>query len=198
MSRGGSAIPERIVTEPADPLGPILLLDACSVINLYATRQMDVILGSVGIPVAVVDVVRSEAHYVLKGGDGEDAGEREAIDLAPFVESGALGVVPPTDDELEAFVDLSTRLDDGEALTAAVAISRGWTVVTDDRKARRMLDGRVRLRFSLEIIRIWADHDRVETAVLRTALRNRRVRGTYFPGRAHPLKGWWDGFVDEG
>lgn len=185
------------MSEPADPFAPILL-DACSVINLYATRHMGEILASLAVPVAVVEVVRAEAHYVLKGGEGDDAGEREEIDLAPFVVAAVLRVVPATDDELEAFVDLSTRLDDGEALTAAVAISRGWTVVTDDRKARRMLDGRVPLRYSLDVIKTWAERDGVEAAVLREVLRDLRVRGTYVPGRVHPLKVWWDGLVDEG
>lgn len=117
------------------PLGPpgVTLLDACVVIDLYATRQMEPILRADPTAVSVVDLVRSESLYVRRGGSGEDAREREPVDLDPVLAAGVVRVVTPSDAELRSFVDLTLRLDDGEAMTAAVAIHRGWSPPTTAR-----------------------------------------------------------------
>jgi predicted nucleic acid-binding protein len=174
--------------EPPD----VTLLDACAVISLYATRRMDAILAAVPTDVGVVDLVRTEAHYVLRGGPGEDAREREPVDLEPLIVSGDLRVVAPTESEIAAFVDLTLVLDDGEAMTAAVAIERGWVVVTDDRKAERILSGRVQTRSTLDLVKAWADQTTVDAGTLHATLSDLRERGSYLPRRAHPLRGWWD------
>jgi predicted nucleic acid-binding protein len=44
--------------------------------------------------------------------------------------------------EATTFVDLSREMDDGEALTCALAMHRQCDVATDDRKARRILSAR--------------------------------------------------------
>lgn len=172
----------------------VTLLDACAVVNLYATRRMEHILAAIDGPVAVADVVEREAQYVFQGGDGEDARERELIDLQPWVSQGVLTVIEVThEEELLTFIDLTQELDDGEAITAALAIHRGFTVVTDDRKAVRVLTSRaVTLRSTLDLVKTWADQQAVSSEVLRTVLTDLRERGNYYPSRRHPLRGWWD------
>jgi predicted nucleic acid-binding protein len=152
------------------------------------------ILAAVDGPVAVVDVVEREAQYVFRGGDGEDAKERESIDLQPSVAQGALTVIGSTDEEeLLTYIDLAQELGAGEAMTAALAIHRGYTVVTDDRKAARVLAGQtVTLRTTLDLVRAWADHQAVSAEVLRVVLTDLRERGNYYPARSHPLRSWWD------
>lgn len=170
------------------------LLDACAVVNLYATRHIDEILASMGRPVAIVAVVAREAQFVWRGGTGDGAREREPVDLQPFFDDGLLSVIASDDeDELLTFIDLTAVIGEGEAMTAAVAIHRGCVVVTDDRKASRELTARgVSLRTSLELVRAWHETAGVPDAVLRIALADLRQRGTYEPGRTHPLRGWWD------
>lgn len=176
------------------PPAPLTLLDACAVVNLYATRRMEHILATIDGPVAVVDVVEREAQYVFRGGEGEDAKEREPIDLQPCIGRGVLAVIETTDEEeLLTYIDLSQELDDGEAMTAALAIHRGYTVVTDDRKAARVLAGQtVTLRTTLDLVRAWADHQAVSAEVLGVVLTDLRERGNYYPARSHPLRSWWD------
>lgn len=176
------------------PRVPITLLDACAVVNLYATHRMDQILEVVDGSFAVVDVVEREAQYVFRGGKGEDAKERESIDLQPCVARGALTVIGATDEEeLLTYINLTQELDDGEAMTAALAIHRGYTVVTDDRKAARVLARQtVPLRTTLDLVRTWADHQAVSAEVLRVVLTDLRERGNYYPARSHPLRSWWD------
>lgn len=176
------------------PQTPITLLDACAVVSLYATRRLADILAAVDGPVAVVDVVEREAQYVFRGGGGEDAKERESIDLQPCVAQGILAVVGSTDEEeLLTFIDLTEELGAGEAMTAALAIHRGYTVVTDDRKAARVLARQgVTLRPTLDLVKTWTDHRAVSADALRVLLADLRERGNYHPSRSHPLRSWWD------
>lgn len=164
--------------------GPPILLDAC------------VVLETVPGPVAVADVEAAESLSVRRGGPGDDAKEREAIDLAPVIASGRLSVLTATDDELDTFVDFLADLDEGEAMTLALAVHRGGVVVTDDRRVTRALAGRAPLRSTLDLVKDWAEHDAIPPHALRTVLSDIRDRGTYQPGRMHPLRGWWDASLD--
>ncbi len=177
-----------------DPEEPLTLLDACAVVNLYATRWMGPILAAVAGPVAVTDVVAREAQFVLRGGTGDDAREREPIDLQPLLNDGLLEVISSDiEEELLTFIDLTQEVGEGEAMTAALAIHRGCIVVTDDRKASRILFARgVALRTSLDLIRAWGEDPTVTQAVLRTALVDLRQRGNYDIQRGHALRAWWD------
>jgi predicted nucleic acid-binding protein len=170
------------------------LLDACAVVNLYATRRMSKIIAAMDGPVAVVDIVAREAQFVWRGGNGDDAREREPVDLQLFFDDGLLSVISSDDeDELLTFIDLTAVIGEGEAMTAAVAIHRGCTVVTDDRKASRELTARgVSLRTSLDLAQAWHESAGIPESVLRSALADLRQRGTYEPARAHPPSGWWD------
>ena len=178
---------------PNDPAGVLLLIDACTIINVFASRREREILAAQDQPVGVVDVVRREAGFVLKGGEGDDADERQPIDLDPVAAAGLLQIVVPTPDELDDFVDLTLQFKgDGEAMTIAVALARGWTVVTDDRKAIRLIAGRTPVRSSLDLVRTWSIAAAIPPAALRAVLHDIRVRGNYAPGPNHPLRDWWD------
>lgn len=171
-----------------------VLLDACAVINLSATGRMAEILAAVDGPVAIVDVVAREAQYVFRGGTGEDARERAPIDLGALVAGGRLGVLEAeAEEELLTFIDLSRAVDDGEAMTAALAIHRRCVVVTDDKKATRMLEERgVALRSSLDLVREWSERRSLGGDALAAVLTALRERGNDDPPRGHPLRRWWD------
>ncbi|MEX1159155.1 MAG: PIN domain-containing protein [Thermomicrobiales bacterium] len=182
---------------PEPPLLPAgTLLDACAVLSLYATSQMAEIIGATPGPVAVSDMVLQEALYVRRIVNG--VSEREPMDLAPLVASRALAVIGAADEgELQTFIDLSAGLDDGEAMTAALAIHRAYVLVTDDRKAERLLAGRVQLRATLGLVKVWADAEQVDDGTLRAALTSIYERG-YQPPNRHPLKAWWDTLLSGG
>jgi predicted nucleic acid-binding protein len=122
----------------------------------------------------------------------EGVPEREPIDLTPLVASGLLSVIGTEDEaELQTFVDLAVELDDGEAMTAALAIHREYVLVTDDRKAERLLARRVELRATLDVIQAWAEAEQVDDGTLRVVLTGVYERG-YQPPNRHALKAWWD------
>ncbi len=177
---------------------PLTLLDACAVVNLYATRWMGPILAVVDGPVAIADIVAREAQFVFRGGTGDDAGERDPVDLQPLVDDGLLAVISTEDEEeLLTFIDLSHDVGQGEAMTAALAIHRGCIVVTDDRKASRVLMGRgVELRTSLDLIQVWGESPSLTREVVRVAITNLRQRGRHEPPRGHALRAWWDALME--
>lgn len=174
-----------------------LLLDACSLINLYATRRIAAILASYPEQFGVVDIVRQEAGYVFRGGDGPDATEREPIDLGPLEESSLLATLTAeSEDELLTYIDLALEMDDGEAMTGAIAIHRGHTVVTDDRKALRVLTARgVACETTLDLIKGWAEEISASRSELQAVLIDIRQRARYLPHRTHPLRTWWDDLI---
>lgn len=174
------------------------LLDTCAVVNLYATRWMPDILAAVDGPVAIADIVAREAQFVLRGGTGEDAREREPIDLRPLIDAGLLQVIASDlEEELLTYIDLTLDIHPGEAMTGALAIHRGCVVAIDDRKASRVLAARgVALRTSLDVIRAWAEGAGISPRSLRNALVDVRQRGNYEPRRSHPLRTWWNDVLD--
>ena len=68
--------------------------------------------------------------------------EREPVEIGSLVTTGLIQVIT-LDNEAEAitFIDLASEMDDGEAMTCALAMHRECDVATDNRKARRVLSG---------------------------------------------------------
>lgn len=172
------------------------LLDACTVINLDASRHAADILAHGG-PHAVSDVVRNESLYIRRGGGGDDARDVVRTDLAALVTRQLLTVITTTDEsELSLFIDLAQELDDGEAMTAAIAIHRRLPVVTDDKKAIRVLTtAGVTVTSSLHVVKRWFDADEIDPSMVSRVLTDIRERGSYLPHRGHPLHAWWSGAI---
>src|SRR5690348_9340569 len=120
---------------------PAVILDACGTLNLYASGQFVPILIALGhnwfIPVAVE---RESQRY--RQPDPADPERLIAlpIDLAPAIGAGVLSPCDcEGDEEAELYVELAARIgDDGESMGLAIAKCRGWSVLTDDKKARRI------------------------------------------------------------
>jgi hypothetical protein len=111
-----------------------IILDACCIINLYASGQMGDILKSISKSVVVAAYVRDEeALRIFCGQAGNGTEEYERIDLQPFIDCGLLRVVTPeTEAENITFVNFAATLDDGEAITGAIApylLTRGVRIV---------------------------------------------------------------------
>ena len=114
-------------------------MDASCLLNLYATGRLRDIALAQPYRLGVADyVLEREALYVWRSSSGEGQEERVLVDLARLIEEGIIQVLRLEHQEEEAtFVNLASMVDDGEAITAALAVHRGCAVATDDRKARR-------------------------------------------------------------
>ena len=173
-----------------------LILDACCIINLYASGVMDTILRSITTSIAVAAYVRNkEALTIACESPGNTASQREAIALQPLITSGLLRVVAPeTEEELSTLVNFAVHLDDGEAITGAIAFHRNWSIASDDGKALRFFGQHaphIQLVTTPELIKHWVDTIHPPADVIRAALRNVRIRARYEPHRTHMLYDWW-------
>ncbi len=114
----------------------LVLVTSC-LLNLYATEHFREITGSLREQVGVADfVLKEEALFIHREAPTDGQDEPVPVDLPPFVSEGLVEVLYlQSPDEEATFVDLSAPIDDGEAVTAALALHRGCSIATDDRKA---------------------------------------------------------------
>ena len=173
-----------------------LLLDASCLLNIYATGRLRDIALAQPYRLGVADyVLELEALYVWRSSSGEAWEERVPVDLTPLIEEGIIQVWRLEHQEEEAtFVNLASMVDDGEAITAAIAAHRGFAVATDDRKARRVLAEHtpiVPLVSTLELLKQWAEEYSVARSDLQAAMIAMRSGANYVPGARDPYNEWW-------
>lgn len=170
--------------------------DACGLLNLMATERTGSILPCFGVPSFVVREVRSGEVFTLRPLPEEDpTGKLLLVEMASLFATGVLQEVEMSAIEQATFVAFAATLDDGEARTAAVAVHRGFGVVTDDRVALRLLGAHSPLIPTLQTpdwVKLWAEEETVSPEILSNVLRRIELCAHFFPRRAHPLKSWWD------
>lgn len=177
-----------------------LILDASCLLNLYAGGRLREIAQTFPQPLAVVDyVIQQEVLYIRRRSTAQDQEEREPVDIARLVSAGLLQVMTINcEAEAATFVDLAAEMDDGEALTCALAMHRQCDVATDDRKAQRILSARapqVVVTSTLAIVKQWAERTDIAKAELRAVLVNIRFGANYYPGVRDPFYEWWNDVV---
>ena len=102
----------------------LLLLDASCLLNLYATGFLREIADTLPYQFAVADyVLEQEALYIWLPESDETREERVTVDLSQLVSEGMIIVMRLERLEEEVtFVDLAVSIDDGEAMTGALAL----------------------------------------------------------------------------
>ena len=178
-----------------------LVLDASCLLNLYATGRLGEVVLTVGARIEVADyVLEHEAIYTWQTDSTGTREEMVPVDLTPLVEEGLIRAVRlEHPEEQETFVALAALVDDGEAATAALALHRGCSVATDDRKARRVFGEfmpEVPLVSTLELMKLWADERQVPRDELRTAMDAMRDSASYVPSSRDPFFEWWTTVMD--
>ncbi|HVW79364.1 MAG TPA: hypothetical protein VHB69_00285 [Mycobacteriales bacterium] len=110
------------------------------------------------------------------------------------VELHDIEIVELAPHELADYISLAVSLDDGEAATLALARSRGWPVVTDDRKAIRIagsLRPAVRILDTPALLKLLARALRLDDAAIANTLRMVEERASFVPSRSSPDAEWW-------
>lgn len=177
-----------------------LLLDANCLLNLYATDCLREITLALSFRFWVTDyVVKQEALFIVQHDLTENKYLREPVDLTPLIEERQIQLMSLENPEEEAtFVNLAVHLDDGEAITGALAFHRDCSIATDDRKARRILSQyapSIELFSTLELLKLWAEEAQVPKEELRTTMAQMRSRASYVPGTRDSLYHWWRSIV---
>jgi predicted nucleic acid-binding protein len=118
------------------PLRP-LVLDASAIINLLGCGDMPGVLKALGVVCLVEEKTLGEVErHPVPGHDHRPV-------IRALLQTGALKVERMSGPEYEIYIslvqgNLAGRLDDGESAAIALA-SRGFPVVIDENKARRVL-----------------------------------------------------------
>ena len=177
-----------------------LLLDASCLLNLYATGCLREIAAAIDIRFQVARyVLEHEAIYTWVPNIESGRDEPVPVDVSPLIAEDLINVIGLEDiAEQATFVELATLVDDGEAVTAALAFHRGCSVATDDRKARRVFGERipsVQLFSTLDLLKLWADVGHIPEDELRASMIAMRSRASYIPSNRDPLFEWWASIV---
>jgi predicted nucleic acid-binding protein len=124
----------------------------------------------------------------------EAGGRPEAVDLQTLIGAGVLTSCQLEGGaEEELYVSYAMELDDGEAMSLAIAQSRNLVLATDERKARRLAREnapQLSIISTAEIIRAWAE-DKERRDVI-AVVRSIRARARFRPPESDPLATWWN------
>jgi predicted nucleic acid-binding protein len=179
------------------PNRQLLFLDACCLINLVATDQIEKILGALPHDCATSRlVVSTEVISVGQSAATSAAMERET--LAPsYLESlEALRILDlSSKGDLARFIQFAAELDDGEASVCALAVTHGGAVATDDRKTLRLLERKhpqVAVVQTPELLYAWAELAGLRDQEMGKVLRSVYQRGRFYPRRDVPRFDWWE------
>jgi predicted nucleic acid-binding protein len=118
-----------------------LVLDTSVLINLHACKHGERILAAIPNNIVITDVVAGELEQQTSGGNGE------CSFLKSLFADGFAALEKLTDTEYKLFqtlVSTSPSLDDGEAATIAVAVTRNLLPIVDERKGRSRAEGLMR------------------------------------------------------
>jgi hypothetical protein len=174
---------------------PAVILDACGTINLYATGRFVSLLTALGHDWYLPAAAMRETKYIRQP-DKDDPGKLVpvTIDLQPALDAGVLRPCDCRDEaELALYVELATRIrDDGEAMGLAIAACRGWQILTDDRKARRIgAELNVPLVSTPEVMKAWAEATSLASEDVAQILRLIQLCARFTPNSSLPECAWW-------
>ena len=169
-----------------------VLLNDCSVLlNLLGGDCLASIANAAGWQFAICPAVRDEAKMLRD----THTGEMVPVDIAPLIASGLLQVLELSGDEEQTlYIEQSIVVDDGEAMSIALAASRHLELAIDDKQAAnhtRRTFPEIRLWSTPDILKHWADAGRVDAGILRETIRLIETRARYFPPKSHALAAWW-------
>jgi len=172
---------------------PVTILDACVLINLLATGRAEDIMSESGYQFGICSVVKNESIY-LRATDLNAPPEQVKLDA--YIESNRLRVFELSgDEEKELYVDYATELDDGEAMSLALVYSRGFSMASDDRKARRLFTEEIgdlkRLLSTSQILKEWSEKVGLNPVELKGVLTEVSRRGRFFPNSGDTHFAWW-------
>ena len=179
-----------------EELKPGLVLDACQVINLYATRRMPEILRACGWRYTLSRfAATTEVRWVGSGRVTDPGSDVERVDLSALVDEKLILIEEiEGDEEAEIFLKLAMEMDEGEAIAGAIAVARGMLVGTDDHRAIQVFtnrDPQLKIVTTPQLVHTWSELADVRGASLRTVLDDIRTRARFVPRSSDPLATWW-------
>lgn len=175
------------------------IVDACCIINLYASGKAQDIVSACGGSFYVSEQVRRESLSIRQPDQHDPALLiTSPVSLDEAISNGLIRECHlETGTEIEKYVEFAAQLDDGEASCLAIAKSRGWTVATDDRKAIRVAsESGISVITTPELIERWVKASSPTVREIIETLRSIERFANFRPRRASPLHDWWTSFSE--
>lgn len=187
----------------------LVLLDACCLLNLFATGRAEEILGALPYTFAIARYVAEKEVLEIEPEEGEGPQGSGTVALRPsivgMIERGLIRRLEiATHEEELALIRFAAQLDDGEAHTLALALVRESQVATDDRKAIRVAkeawseaaaavgDAGPCIRTS-ELLFEWAEGENLGDDELRRIVGAITRRARFLPPRVDP---WFERWME--
>lgn len=172
---------------------PQVLLDTSVLLNLLASGEIESIFRTLNNRWLICAAVEKESLY-LRTDDPHNP--FDPVTLVPLFSAKLLEVCDvESGAEAQLYVNYSTQLDDGEAMSMAIAISRGYYLATDERKARRIfLETNVadRLSCTSTIVRAWVETAAISSIKARQVLHEIIRKARFFPSATDENLNWWN------
>ena len=176
-----------------------LVWDACSILNLMATREARDILNVLSISSYIVKQVhQNEVLYLRPLPEESPQGTLQTVPLQEIMDEGLLSEIELTSIEQESYVSFALEIDDGEARSLAVAKHRQWILVTDDRLAIRLaksLSPEIPTWTTPEWIKAYSEQKELEKQKLAEILTKIEACAHYHPPKMHILNNWWNSIL---
>lgn len=169
----------------------LLLNDSSVLLNLLASDCLEAIAEATGWQFAVCSAVQNETKKLRD----EDTGDMVLIDINPMIASGVLQVFDVAEaDEQSLYVEQAGYVDDGEAMSIAIAVCRNLELAIDDKQATNHAHRcfpSLKMWTTPDILKTWSQESQVSAQQLSLAIQRIEIRARYFPAKSHPLFAWW-------
>jgi predicted nucleic acid-binding protein len=168
----------------------LLLNDSSVLLNLLAADCLAEIAAGLRWQIAICPAVRDEAKKLRD----TVTGDMVPVDIAPLIALGLLQVLELEGDEEQVlYVEQAIVVDDGEAMSIAIAASRGLELAIDDKQATNHVlraFPKMKLWTTPDILKHWMDTAVISAERSREVIRLIETRARYFPPKLHPLAAW--------
>ncbi len=174
---------------------PDAAIDACCLVDLLASGDVEAILRASGFTWHMPSAVQSEVKYGRQH-DPAQPGKivTVPVDLSGWISSGVLTLCDPQNEqELDQFTRYAALFrSDGEAMCLALAEQRKWIVAKDDRKAIRVAQqAGLSVVSCPQLVKAWADATGPKQAALNRVLQDIEVFAQYKPNPSMSEYQWW-------
>ncbi len=176
-----------------------LIIDACVILNLIATGMIEQILSVIAQNSMICVLVKNESLYLRKE---DEINDTEPIDIEGLITQELIQVCDcETVAEQQLFVNFAAVLDDGEAMSLAIALSRNWHLATDDKKARRIFSENAQndklLVSTSDLIKEWAENENIGDLAIKPILLKVERKASFRPPRSDPNLQWWNDILSK-
>ena len=172
-----------------------VVIDACCVLNLLATRREVEIVQAVGMLLLDTELVSREPVVTWTAPDDDGVRHKEPASTEQLRSAGCLQTrALDTDALVDAFITCAARITDADASCIALAGVLKLPLLTDDRKERRValeVFPGIELISTLDLLASSSALLGWDQMLLSRVATDLRWRGNFAPPRQDPRSAWY-------